>query len=110
MNTVDGFIFVGTNFRGLNKNCIFVGIKIRGYYIFLHKSYRKSLFRWFWNSWKVPVPSTKNHKKLAPKKIKPFTVGKLFDWMDMQFKRSDKIKENFIEKDLSHSQNLTPLR
>ena len=26
-NTVDGFIFVGTNFRGLIKNDIFVGLK-----------------------------------------------------------------------------------
>ena len=47
VDTVDGFIFVGTNFRGLNRNDIFVRIKIRGYYIFLHKSYRKSLFRWY---------------------------------------------------------------
>ena len=40
-NTVDGFSFVGTNFCGLNRNGIFVWVKIRGYYIFLHKSYRK---------------------------------------------------------------------
>ena len=32
---VDGFIFVGNNFRGLNKNDTFVGFKIRGYSIFL---------------------------------------------------------------------------
>ena len=36
VNTVDGFIFVGTNFRGLNKNDIFVGFKIRGHSIFFH--------------------------------------------------------------------------
>ena len=29
--TVDGFIFVGTNFRWLNKTDIFVGFKIRGH-------------------------------------------------------------------------------
>ena len=45
-NTVDGFIFVGTNFRGLKKNQTFVGFKIRGHCIFLYNSYRKSLFRW----------------------------------------------------------------
>ena len=44
--TVDGFIFVGTNFRGLKKNQTFVGFKIRGHSIFLNSSYRKSLFRW----------------------------------------------------------------
>ena len=34
LNTVDGFIFVGTNFRGLKKNDAFVGFKIHGYSIF----------------------------------------------------------------------------
>ena len=52
--TVDGFIFVGTKFRELNSNGIFVGIKICGFYIFFHKSYRKSLFCWHWNSWLGP--------------------------------------------------------
>ena len=33
-DTVDGFIFVGTNFRGLKKNQTFVGFKIRGQSIF----------------------------------------------------------------------------
>ena len=42
--TVDGFIFVGTNSRGLNKNDIFVGFKIRGQSIFFHNSYRKLPF------------------------------------------------------------------
>ena len=28
--TVGGFIFMGTDFRGLNKNHTFVGFKIRG--------------------------------------------------------------------------------
>ena len=32
--TVDGFIFVGTNFRGLNKNDTFMGFKSRGHSIF----------------------------------------------------------------------------
>ena len=43
--TVDGFIFVGTNFRGLNKIDTFVGFKIRGHNIFIHNPYRKSLIR-----------------------------------------------------------------
>ena len=30
VDIVDGFIFVGTNFRGLNKNDTFFGFKIRG--------------------------------------------------------------------------------
>ena len=41
---VDGFIFLGTNFRGLSKNYTFVGFKIHGNSIFLYNSYRKSLF------------------------------------------------------------------
>ena len=36
LNTVDDFIFVGTNFRGLNKNDTFAGFKIRGRSIFFH--------------------------------------------------------------------------
>ena len=49
--TVDGFIFVGSNFRGLNENDTFMGFKICGNSIFLHNSYRKSLIRGYWNSW-----------------------------------------------------------
>ena len=39
--TVDGFIFVGTNFRGSNENDTFVGFNIYmyGQSIFLHNSY-----------------------------------------------------------------------
>ena len=37
--TVDGFIFMGTNFRGSNKNYTFVGFKIFDYSIIFHKSY-----------------------------------------------------------------------
>ena len=33
-NTVDGFIFVGTNFRGFNKSDTFVGFEIRGHSIY----------------------------------------------------------------------------
>ena len=51
MNTVDGFIFVGTKFRGLNKNDTFMGFKIRGHYIFFYNSYRKLPFRGYWNLW-----------------------------------------------------------
>ena len=39
--TVDGFIFVGTNFRGFNVNDTFVGLEIRGHRFFLHNPYRK---------------------------------------------------------------------
>ena len=39
--TVDGFIFMGTNFHGLNENDTFVGFKIHGHSIFFHDSYRK---------------------------------------------------------------------
>ena len=44
--TVDGFIFVGTNFRGFKKNQTFVGFKIHGHSIIFHNSYRNLLFRW----------------------------------------------------------------
>ena len=68
-NTVDGFIFVGTNFRGLslNKNHTFMRFEIRGQGIFLHSSYRKSLFRGYWNSW--IRPSTKTTKTGTPRKL-----------------------------------------
>ena len=55
---MDGLIFVGTNFRWLNKNNTFVGFNIRGQRIFLHNSYRKSLIRWYWNSWIRPSTNT----------------------------------------------------
>ena len=64
MSTVDGFIFVGTNFRGWNKNDIFVGFKIHSHSIFLHNSYRKSLIRGYCNSW--IGPSTKTRKIGTP--------------------------------------------
>ena len=44
VNTVDGFIFVGTNFRGLSKHYTFMGLKIRRQSIFLHNLYRNRLF------------------------------------------------------------------
>ena len=66
-NTVDGFIFVGTNFRGLNENDTFVGFKIRGHSIFPHNSYRKSLIRGYWNS--LIGPSTKTTKIGTPRKL-----------------------------------------
>ena len=34
--TVNGFIFMGTNFRGLYKNDTFVGFKIRGHSTFFN--------------------------------------------------------------------------
>ena len=44
------FIFLGTNFRGLNKNDTFVGFKIHSKSIFLYNSYRKLPVRGYWNS------------------------------------------------------------
>ena len=64
---MDGFIFVGTNFRGLNEKDTFVGFNIRGHTIFLHNSYIKSLIRWYWNSW--IEPSTKTTKIGTPRKL-----------------------------------------
>ena len=49
--TVNGFIFVGTNFRGFNKNHLFVGFKICGQTIFVHHKYRKLIFHGYWNWW-----------------------------------------------------------
>ena len=66
-STVDGFIFVGTNFRGLNKNDTFVGFKIRGHSVFFHNSYKKLPFRGFWNSW--IGPSTKTMKIGTPRNL-----------------------------------------
>ena len=58
--TVYGFIVVGTNFVGLNRKDIFVRINFGGYYIFLHKSYRKSSF--FGTGVRVDRTLHKNHK------------------------------------------------
>ena len=62
-NSVNGFIFVGTNFHGLNKNHTLVGFKIRCHRVLLHNSYIKSLFRGYWNSWIGP---TTKPQKLVP--------------------------------------------
>ena len=51
IQTEDGFIFTGTNFRGFDKTHSFEVIKSRGHSISLHNSYRKSPFRGYWNSW-----------------------------------------------------------
>ena len=65
--TVDGFIFVGTKFRGLNKNDIFLGFGIWGQSISFHNSYRKLPFRGYWNSW--IGPSTKTTKIGTPRNL-----------------------------------------
>ena len=65
--TVDGFIFVDTNFHGLNENDQFVGFKILGHSIFLHNSYRKLLIHGYWNSW--IGPSRKTTKISTPRKL-----------------------------------------
>ena len=51
-DTVDGFIFVGTNFRGLSKNDTFLGLKIRCHstvnvVIFAGENFAKMLARRF---------------------------------------------------------------
>ena len=42
--TMDGFIFHGTNFRGVKKNNTFVGFKIRGHSILFHNANTKLKF------------------------------------------------------------------
>ena len=49
--TVDDLIVVGANFRELNRNGIFVGLKIFGHYIFPHKAHGKAFFRGYCYSW-----------------------------------------------------------
>ena len=63
--TVNGFIFVGTNFRWLIKNHVFVGFKIRSPNIFIHLNNRNMLHRGYWNSWFRP--STKTTKIGTPR-------------------------------------------
>ena len=65
--TVDNLIFMGTNFRRLNKHDTFEGFIIRGQYIVLHNPYGKSPNRVFWNSWMGP--STKSTKIGSPRKV-----------------------------------------
>ena len=72
LNTVDGFIFVGTNCRGLNENDTFLGFKICGHSIFLHISYRKCEFMGTGICGSDPLHE--NHENWYPTKIKPSTV------------------------------------
>ena len=70
-NTVDGFIFVGTNFRGSCQNYTFVGVKICSHSIYLHNSYQKSLFdgyyiSWIWPSTKTGTPRKLRHPQYIP--------------------------------------------
>ena len=68
-NTVEGFIFVGTNLPGLKENDTFAGFKICGHStcIFLHNLYRKSQICGYWNSW--IGPSTKTTKIGTSRKL-----------------------------------------
>ena len=59
-NTVNGFIFVGSNFCGLNKIDTFVGFKICGHSIFLHNS-----FPGYWNSRIGPSTKIGTPQKLS---------------------------------------------
>ena len=71
-HTVDGFIFVGTNFHALNRNVISIGINICWNFIFLHKSYKKIALSLVLES--VDVTLHENHEKWYLTKIKPFRV------------------------------------
>ena len=78
----DGFIFVGTNFRGLNKIDNFVGFKICGFSIFIHNLYRKLPFHGYWNSWirpsmkttKIGTPRNLSHPQYIPDRGPPFVI------------------------------------
>ena len=79
---VDGFIFVGTNFCGLNKIDNFVGFKIRGFSIFIHNLYRKLPFHGYCNSWirpsmkttKIGTPRNLSHLQYIPDRGPPFVI------------------------------------
>ena len=63
-------IFMGTNFCGLNKNDTFVGFNNCGHSISFHNSYRKLLFRGYWNSWigpstKIGTPRNLSHSQYS---------------------------------------------
>ena len=77
---VDGFIFVGTNFRGLNKTYTFVGFKIRGHSIFFYNSYKKVKMSWVLEF--VDRTLHENHEYWYPTKFKPFTVYVILQYMD----------------------------
>ena len=66
--TVDGFIFVGTKFRGLGKIHTFVGFKIRFPSLFIQK------FAISWALEFVDRIHHENHENVYPEKIKPSTV------------------------------------
>ena len=71
---------MGSNFHGLNKNHPFVEFKIRGHSIFLHNSYRKTLFCRYLNSWIRPCTKPRN---FVPHEIKPSTVFTYFQKTDI---------------------------
>ena len=64
--TVDGFMFVGTNFRGVNKNNTFVGFKNCGHSILFNNSYRKFNFV---DTRIRGLDPPKNPRKLVPREI-----------------------------------------
>ena len=71
-STVDAFIFMGTNFRGLNENDTFVGFKIRGHSIFPSYVIQKIT-----NSCVLEFMDRtlhENHENWYPTKINPSTV------------------------------------
>ena len=78
---MDGFIFVGTNFRGLNKNNTFIRFKIHGHCILFINSYRKLKFRRS-NSW---ITLRENHENWYHTKFKPSTVSSRTDKSNSQF-------------------------
>ena len=91
---MDGFIFVSTNFRGLNKNDTFVGFKIRGYSIFFHNSYRKLPFRGFWNS--RIGPSTKTTKIGTQRKLSHPQYGLTYTSTDCKGYKHQETIANYV--------------
>ena len=55
LRSVDGFIFVGTNFRGFNENDTFVRFRIRDHSIVLSVFIK---IIGYWNSWIGPKTKT----------------------------------------------------
>ena len=66
------FFFRGSNFRGLNKNDIFLGFKIRGHMYFLSLFIQKIAILWVAEF--VDWTLHENNENLYPTKFKPSTV------------------------------------
>ena len=78
-NTVNAFIFVGTNFRGLYKNHTSVGFQIYGHTcsIFLYNPYPKIAISWVLKF--VDQTLHKNHENCYPTKLSHPQYLKIFN-------------------------------